>query len=80
MLKDVYAYTELQKISKNSFLMLTVIGIGSYAKVFLVKKKNTGTIYALKMIKKSKIKRKKQHEHLKTERFIMVFPLQISIF
>ena len=34
--------------------MLTVIGLGSYAKVILVKKKDNGKIFALKVLKKKK--------------------------
>ena len=34
-----------------------VIGKGSYAKVVLVKKKNTGVLYALKSMKKKYIER-----------------------
>ena len=48
--------------------MLTVIGLGSFAKVILVKKKDDGKIYALKVLKKKKLRKPKQKEHLETER------------
>ena len=35
--------------------MLSVIGKGSYAKVVMVRKKDDGVIYALKVLKKCKI-------------------------
>ena len=39
-------------INIDSFYLHTVIGKGSYAKVVLVKKKDTGDIYAMKILKK----------------------------
>jgi len=48
-----------KKVTLDSFLMLTVIGLGSYAKVILVKKKENGKIYALKVLKKKKLKKPK---------------------
>jgi serum/glucocorticoid-regulated kinase 2 len=60
-------------ITLNDFLMLSVIGKGSYAKVVLVKKKNTGEIMALKMLKKEMVEKKKQEEHIRTERDVLVF-------
>lgn len=44
------------QISIDSFHLLSIIGKGSYAKVALVRKKDTGKIYALKILKKSYIK------------------------
>jgi serine/threonine protein kinase len=38
--------------------MLSVIGKGSYGKVILVKKNDTGELYALKVLKKSEILRR----------------------
>ena len=46
--------------------------IGSYAKVVLVKKIDNGKIYALKILKKKYIERKKQEEHIITERNVLV--------
>lgn len=39
-------------VSKKDFQMLSVIGKGSYGKVLLVKKNDTGELYALKVLKK----------------------------
>jgi len=55
----------------NDFVLLQVIGKGSYGKVYLVKKKDTGTHYALKILKKEEIIRKKQYEHTMAERRIL---------
>jgi serine/threonine protein kinase len=55
--------TEQQKrtgnnISKKDFEMISVIGKGSYGKVMLVKKRDTGQLYALKVLKKAEIIRR----------------------
>jgi serine/threonine protein kinase len=39
-------------ISKEDFKILKVIGRGSFGKVFLVKKKDTLKVYAMKVLKK----------------------------
>lgn len=49
-----------------------MIGKGTYAKVILVKKKETGKYYAMKVLKKSKVQQKKQEKHVKTERDILI--------
>ena len=59
-------------ISLDDFTLLCVLGKGAFAKVILVRKKDTKQIYALKVIKKSMIQNKKQEEKLKTERAILV--------
>ena len=59
-------------VSLDNFLLLSVIGKGSYAKVVLVKKKEAGEIFALKILKKKNIEKRKQEEHIITERNILV--------
>lgn len=50
---------EKQEIwNKNLFETVSVIGQGSYAKVILVKKKDNGKYYAMKVLKKGKISQK----------------------
>ncbi len=68
---EVSYQSRKQKITLDSFMMLTVIGMGSYAKVILVKKKDDGKIFALKILKKKRLVRKKQKEHIKTERLVL---------
>lgn len=51
--------------------MISVIGKGSYGKVMLVKKRDTGQLYALKVLKKAEIVRRNQVEHTMTERRIL---------
>ena len=56
----------------NDFMMLTVVGKGSYAKVVLVKRKDSGEIMVLKILKKEMVAKKKQEDHIKTERDVLV--------
>lgn len=59
-------------ITLDDFLLLSVIGKGSYAKVLLVKKKDTGIMHALKVLKKDLVQKKNQEEHIKVERNVLV--------
>jgi serine/threonine protein kinase len=43
------------KISKDDFKIIKVIGRGSFGKVFMVKKRDTGMPYAMKVLKKAQI-------------------------
>ncbi len=61
-----------KSLTINDFMLLSVIGKGSYAKVLLVKKKDTNEIMALKILKKEMVERRKQEEHVKTERDVLV--------
>lgn len=60
-------------VNLDNFLLKTVIGRGSYAKVVLVKKKDTGEIFAMKILKKKNIEKRKQEEHVITERNVLVW-------
>ena len=51
--------------------MISVLGKGSYGKVMLVRKKDNGQLYALKVLKKAEIVRRNQVEHTMTERRIL---------
>lgn len=55
----------------DDFLLLKVIGKGSYGTVMLSKKKDTGEVLAIKMLKKSYLKKRKQEDHTKTERYVL---------
>lgn len=59
-------------VNLSSFYTISVIGKGSYAKVILVKKKDNGNYYAMKVLKKQNIEKKRQENHVKTERDILV--------
>jgi serum/glucocorticoid-regulated kinase 2 len=45
-------------VTKKDFEMISVIGKGSYGKVMLVKKKDNGQLYALKVLKKAELVRR----------------------
>lgn len=47
-----------KKISMNDFEPVTVIGRGSFGKVYLVKKKDSGLPYAMKILKKDQLIKK----------------------
>ena len=60
-------------ITIDDFSILKVVGKGAYGKVLLVKKNNDQKVYAMKVLKKTKMIKKNQTEHIKTERRILVF-------
>ena len=60
------------KLSIDDFTSQSVIGKGSYAKVVLVKKKDSGELFAMKILKKENVERKKQERHVKTERDVQI--------
>lgn len=62
------------QLTLDNFNMLSVIGKGSYAKVVLVKKKGEECerVYAMKILKKKYIEKRKQENHVMTERNILV--------
>ena len=54
-LNEVKEETSGKNITSDSFFLLSVIGMGSYAKVYIAKKRDNGKIYAIKSLKKKKI-------------------------
>ncbi len=60
------------KAGVDDFELLKVLGKGSFGKVFLVRLLLTGQVYAMKVLKKSEVVRRRQVEHTKAERRIMV--------
>ena len=59
------------KASLSDFVLMKTVGKGSFGKVIQVKKKDTGRIYAMKVLKKDHVIRRKQYEHTMTERRIL---------
>mmetsp|Transcript_32028 Transcript_32028/g.47630 ORF Transcript_32028/g.47630 Transcript_32028/m.47630 type:complete len:704 (-) Transcript_32028:565-2676(-) len=55
----------------DSFKMIKVVGKGSFGKVFLVREKATGEMFALKVLRKDNIIKRNQVEHTKTERSVL---------
>ena len=60
-------------ITLDAFQLIKVIGKGSFAKVVLVRKKDDGKLYAIKILKKDHIIKRKQVEHTITERAVLRF-------
>jgi serine/threonine protein kinase len=58
-------------LSIYDFDILACVGKGSFGKVFQVRKKDNGNIYALKVLLKKDIKQDSQIRHTKTERQIL---------
>jgi len=59
------------KVRLDDFELMKVLGRGSFGKVMQVKKKTTGKIYAMKILKKRAIVARNQVEHTKAERKIL---------
>lgn len=63
---------EKQKLSLDKYTTISVIGNGSYAKVLLVKDKETGEFFALKILKKEHVEKRRQEDKVLVERNILV--------
>ena len=59
-------------VNISNFVSLSLLGKGSFADVYLVKKKDTNKIYALKVLKKKMLEKRRQVNHVHVERKIMV--------
>eukprot|EP00762_Andalucia_godoyi_P005247 ANDGO_06700.mRNA.1 Protein kinase 2 len=60
------------KLSVDDFELLRVLGQGSFGKVLLVRKRDNGKVYAMKVIKKGLIAARDQIRHTLTERAILI--------
>ncbi|XP_039290685.1 cAMP-dependent protein kinase catalytic subunit alpha-like [Nilaparvata lugens] len=58
-------------ISRKDFDFLVVLGSGSFGKVYMVKKRVTGSHYAVKVMSKRMIVKKKQLEHTHNEKCVL---------
>lgn len=59
----------MKKLVKiDDFNYNSLIGKGTYAKVFLVTRKSDNEVFALKVLKKKYIVEKNQEEHIMTEK------------
>eukprot|EP00944_MAST-04C_sp_MAST-4C-sp1_P015522 g15522.t1 len=66
--------TPIAAVNISNFELLKVLGKGSYGKVILVRKKSghdAGTLYAMKVLKKEHVMKKKQIAHTQTERSVL---------
>ena len=60
-----------RKLSPEDFDILKLVGQGAFGKVFQVSKKDSGAIYAMKVMKKDRIIEKDQAEYTRAERDIL---------
>jgi len=71
-----------KRLTVDDFDLLNVIGKGSFGKVMQVQKKDTGKIYAMKVMHKKTIIKKNDEEHIKAERRILqklVHPFLVNL-
>lgn len=67
----LFTHSGEDKINKDDFELLTVIGKGSFGKVMQVRKKDDGKIFAMKVLRKEAIIARKQVTHTKAEKSIL---------
>ncbi|RYG41616.1 hypothetical protein EON68_02875, partial [archaeon] len=60
-----------KKVGLREFTLLKVVGKGSFGKVMQVRKRDTGRVYAMKVLHKANVIRRDQVEHTKTERNVL---------
>ena len=63
--------TRMKKLTPEDFEALYLVGQGAFGKVFQVRKKDTGVLYAMKVMKKEVVIAKEQMEYTKQERDIL---------
>ncbi|KAF9924451.1 hypothetical protein BGZ65_008318 [Modicella reniformis] len=71
-----YQAIESRHLSTDDFEILRVLGVGSFGKVYQVRKKDTGRIYAMKVLDKKQVIEQKQVEHTIAERNVLIQALQ----
>ena len=59
------------KLGVDDFQLIKVLGKGAFGKVYMVKRKTDGEIYAMKVLHKDKVKKQQQIEHTQTERWVL---------
>ncbi|EMR09463.1 hypothetical protein PNEG_02405 [Pneumocystis murina B123] len=60
-----------QRVDASSFVILKTIGHGAFGVVKLVRKKDNGMIYAMKILKKADMLKKGQEGHVRAERDLL---------
>jgi serine/threonine protein kinase len=66
-----YMRLQRQKMGVDDFELLSIIGRGAFGEVRICKEKSTGSVYAMKKLKKSEMLRRGQVEHVKAERNVL---------
>ncbi|GAM19777.1 hypothetical protein SAMD00019534_029520 [Acytostelium subglobosum LB1] len=60
-----------KKLCIDDFEVLRLLGVGSFGRVFLVRRKETGKLYAMKVLNKKEMLKKKQIAHTNTEKMVL---------
>eukprot|EP01137_Pigoraptor_chileana_P006815 Opistho-2@51572 len=63
--------SEDKKSGVNDFALIKVIGKGSFGKVLVAKHKESGTVYAIKVLSKKAIKQRNEVRHIMAERNVL---------
>ncbi|KAF9579827.1 hypothetical protein BGW38_003752, partial [Lunasporangiospora selenospora] len=63
-----------RSLSTSDFDILRVLGLGSFGKVYQVRKRDTGRIYAMKVLDKKQVIEQKQVEHAERNVLIQALP------
>ena len=58
-------------MGQDDFDIIKTVGKGSFGRVFMVKKKDTKRVYAMKVLKKEKVIARNQLQHTLSERKIL---------
>jgi len=77
------APAKYDKVGLDDFVLLKVIGEGSFGKVFQVKKKDTERIYAMKVLNKKTVIERQEIQHTQTERNILqklIHPFLVNLY
>ncbi|KAH6587813.1 hypothetical protein BASA50_011115 [Batrachochytrium salamandrivorans] len=67
-----YQQIEAKPLSASDFELLKVLGKGSFGKVLQVRKKDTGRIYAMKVLVKKDIVERQEVQHTLSERNVLI--------
>lgn len=59
------------KVTRHDFEQIKVVGRGAFSRVILVRKKDTGRLYAMKIMRKDKLVREQKIKPIINERLIM---------
>jgi serine/threonine protein kinase len=71
-LKLMYKKIASKPLSASDFELLKVVGKGSFGKVMQVRKKDTGRIYAMKVLVKKDIVERQEIQHTLSERNVLI--------
>jgi len=71
--KTINSSKRRSAVGLEDFLLLKVIGKGSFGKVMLVRKRDTQHVYAMKVLAKEDVIKRNQVEHTRTERNVLAY-------